>query len=224
MYEPSFSKVQCLLASFVYASLALGAQAHAQAATPGKQLDFGTHAEFFSAETKQKKALDPQVFVMEPSAPAAAGPQGIKHAAGVRTAWISDAANTSIFNAEIRPLDMSLGQWLGATGHVILSSMPDGKERVTVAFSGLKPGGHYSLFENHFDQQPIGFTPLDGSGSDNSFVADKSGRGVSTVIAPSALSHDNAVLLVYHSDGKTHGKSRGDIGVNAHHQLIARPK
>ena len=32
----------------------------------------------------------------------------------------------------------------------------------------------------------------------------------------------NAVLLVYHSDRKTHGPSRGRIGINAHHQLIAR--
>jgi hypothetical protein len=30
------------------------------------------------------------------------------------------------------------------------------------------------------------------------------------------------VLVVYHSDGKTHGDSRGEIGVGAQHQLIAR--
>ena len=32
----------------------------------------------------------------------------------------------------------------------------------------------------------------------------------------------NAILVVYHSDGKTHGTSRGAIGVTAHHQLIAK--
>ncbi|MFC5429767.1 hypothetical protein ACFPTO_13310 [Paraburkholderia denitrificans] len=49
------------------------------------------------------------------------------------------------------------------------------------------------------------------------------GNAVLTTIAPAPLTHDNAVLVVYHSDGKSHGKLRGDIGVTAHHQLIARP-
>jgi hypothetical protein len=49
------------------------------------------------------------------------------------------------------------------------------------------------------------------------------GKAVMTVIAPAILTHDNAVLVVYHSDGKAHGKLRGNIGLDAHHQLIARP-
>jgi hypothetical protein len=36
------------------------------------------------------------------------------------------------------------------------------------------------------------------------------------------LTGANAVLLVYHSDGRTHGTSRGQLGVTAHHQLIAK--
>src|SRR5258707_7195266 len=36
--------------------------------------------------------------------------------------------------------------------------------------------------------------------------------------------HANAVLLIYHSDGQTHGLERGRIGIDAHHQLIARMK
>ena len=222
MHVSASSKVRHLIASILLGLLAVGAQA--RAAATSHALDFDTHAAFFSSETKQKKTLDPQVFVKEPSAAAAVGPQGIKHVAGLRTAFVSDSANLSIFNAEGQPLNMSLGQWLGAKGQVILSPMPDGKERVTAAFSGLKPDSHYSLFKNHFDHQPIGFTPLDGNGTENSFVADKNGRGVAAVIVPSLLTHDNAVLVVYHSDSKTHGKSRGDIGVNAHHQLITCPE
>jgi hypothetical protein len=118
---------------------------------------------------------------------------------------------------------MSLGAWLVANGEVILTPQVNGQEKVTVILSDLKPGGHYSLFENHFDQKPVGFTPLDGTGEANNFVADITGKAVITTIAPAPLTHDNAVLVVYHSDGKTYGKSRGDIGVNAHHQLIARP-
>jgi len=83
--------------------------------------------------------------------------------------------------------------------------------------------GQYSLFENHFDQQPIVLTPLDGEGTDNNFVANAQGEAVATTVAPAVLTRDNAVLLVYHSDGKVHGKARGDVGVDAHHQLIARP-
>lgn len=80
----------------------------------------------------------------------------------------------------------------------------------------------YSLFENHFDQQPIDFTPLDGSGSTNTLVAGKDGTAPVAVKVPDTLSHVNAVLLVYHSDNEAHGASRGEIGVDAHHQLIAR--
>ena len=104
-----------------------------------------------------------------------------------------------------------------------MTPQPDGRERVTVILSGLKPHGRYSLFENHFDQKPVGFTPLDGNGTDNNVVANAEGKAVLTTMSPTAITHDNAVLVVYHSDGKTYGKLRGDIGINAHHQLIARP-
>jgi hypothetical protein len=43
-----------------------------------------------------------------------------------------------------------------------------------------------------------------------------------TVKVPQAMSNANAVLLVYHSDQQAHGESRGQIGVDAHHELIAR--
>ncbi|TAM85212.1 hypothetical protein EPN42_15630 [bacterium] len=186
-------------------------------------LPFVTHASFFSAETHQNPILDPQVFVAEPSATAGVGPQGIKHVVGVRNARPSDPPTLPILNAAGKPLGMSLGAWLDANGEAVLTPQANGQEKVTVILSDLKPGGRYSLFENHFDQKPVGFTPLDGTGEANSFVADASGKAVVTTIAPAPLTHDNAVLVVYHSDGRSYGKSRGDIGVNAHHQLIARP-
>jgi hypothetical protein len=186
-------------------------------------LPFVVHAEFFSAEAHQNPVLDPQVFLTEPSASAGIGPQGITHIAGVRNARPADPPTLPILNASGKPLDTSLGAWLVANGEVILTPQVNGQEKVTVILSDLKPGGHYSLFENHFDQKPVGFTPLDGTGEANNFVADITGKAVITTIAPAPLTHDNAILVVYHSDGKTYGKSRGDIGVNAHHQLIARP-
>jgi hypothetical protein len=197
----------------------LGSPAYAE----GVVLPFVTHAEFFSGETHQAPPLDPHVFVTESSAPGGVGPQGIRHVAGVRNARIADAGDLPIMNALDQPLGMSLGSWLGASGDVVLTPLSNGHEKVLVVLSHLKPGGHYSLFENHFDQKPVGFTPLDGSGETSSFVADSTGSAVVTTVAPVPLTHDNAVLLVYHSDGRSHGQSRGNIGVDAHHQLIARP-
>ena len=193
------------------------------AADASRVLDFETHAAFFSKETHQVPQLDPQVFVTAPSSPAGTGPQGIKRSAGLRNALIADAPTLPILSAPGQSLGMSLGDWLGASGRVILTPQPNGQEKVTVILSGLKPHGHYSLFENHFDQKPVGFTPLDGNGTDNNVVADSEGKAVLTTISPTTITHDNAVLVVYHSDGMSHGKVRGEIGINAHHQLIARP-
>jgi hypothetical protein len=94
--------------------------------------------------------------------------------------------------------------------------------RLDCQFTQLRPNGVYSLFENHFDQKPIGFTPSDGTGNSNSFTADASGGGAISLLSPRPLTHDNAVLLVYHSDNKSHGEERGEIGVTAHHQIIVR--
>lgn len=186
-------------------------------------LAFITHAAFFSSETHQSKALDPQVFVRDSGAPAAIGPQGIQHGAGVRPAFIDqDAKSTPLVNAIGAPLEFDLGQWLAATGTVTVTPAANGKAQVSAQFTNLQPGGYYSLFENHFDRQPIGFTPLDRSGKANNFVASKSGTAKIRLTAPQKLTHANAVLLVYHSDKKFHGKERGELGVTAHHQIIAR--
>ena len=187
-----------------------------------QHVTFVTHAAFFSKETNQPKRLDPQVFVRDSAAPAAVGPQGIEHVAGVRSVLIdSDAKSTLVMNAKDEPLGFNLGQWLGAKGSATITSVADGKAKITASFDGLRLDGHYSLFENHFDQKPVGFTPLDGTGEHNNFIADKSGRAKTTVTAPSMLTKVNAILLVYHSDGKDHGTERGPIGITAHHQLIA---
>ncbi|AMM18664.1 hypothetical protein AX768_30130 (plasmid) [Burkholderia sp. PAMC 28687] len=201
----------------------MGSLTYLTAYGQSQALPLVTHAAFFSAETHQIPVLDPQVFVTEPSGSAGIGPQGIRHVAGVRNARRDDLRTLPILNASGKPLGMSLGAWLDANGEVLLTPQANGGEKVTVILSNLKPGGHYSLFENHFDQKPVGFTPLDGAGEANSFVADTVGKAVLTTTAPAPLTHDNAVLVVYHSDGKTYGNSRGDIGVNAHHQLIVRP-
>jgi hypothetical protein len=188
------------------------------------KLEFVTHAAFFSAETKQPKTLDPQVFVEDASAPEATGPQGIKHLAGVRPTIIDQDARTSkLFNAEHKPLGFDLQSWLSASGTVTIA-VKDGKVTLNAMFKNLRPDASYSLFENHFDTKPITFTPMDGTGKTNSFTAKADGTASVTVTLPSMPTHDNAILLIYNSGGQPHGTERGRIGVDAHHQIIARPQ
>lgn len=193
------------------------------AASPLK-MNFITHGAFFSAETKQPKVIDPQVFVHDGAAIEAVGPQGIKHMSGLRPALIEQDAKTSmVYTADDKPLGFSLGTWLGATGSVTISQ-EGGKASLVATFAGLKPKGQYSLFENHFDEKPVSFTPMDGTGQANSFAAQSDGTAKVSMVLTHFPTHANAVLLIYHSDDQDHGLDRGHIGVDAHHQLIARPE
>jgi hypothetical protein len=206
-----------------FAGALAGATTFARAASP-LRMDFVTHAAFFSGEMKLPKTLDPHVFVRDSAATEGVGPQGIKHVGGVRPPFIDqDAPTSALFTAENKPLGFDLKTWLSAKGVVTISEQA-GKIQLEASFTGLKPGGTYSLFENHFDQKPVGFTPTDGTGQANSFVAQPDGSAKVSLVLPHVPTHANAVLLVYHSDNKAHGLERGRIGVDAHHQLIARPQ
>jgi hypothetical protein len=193
------------------------------AASPLK-MNFVTHAAFFSAESKQPKTLDPQVFIRDSAAPAATGPQGIKHVAGVRPPLIDqDAKSSMLYNAEDKPLGFDLQTWLSASGSVTITEQ-GGKPLLEADFKGLKANAKYSLFENHFDQTPVSFTAMDGTGEANSFVTGPDGSAKVSMTLPDFPTHTNAVLLIYNSEGQTHGLERGRIGIDAHHQLIARPE
>lgn len=217
-------------ATFVAGTLAATTAAAAPSATlaqmvtsTGTGLSFVLHASFFSVETKQPTLLDPQVFVQEAGATAGAGPQGIQHSAGLRPAHLMDPPGTPLFGATGKPLGITLGQWSVAHGSVEIAPPQGGKSRATTRLAALIPNARYSLFENTFSPAGVTFKPLDGTGTSNSFTAGAGGTATLTIDAPGALTHENAVLLVYHSDGVDHGLSRGQVGVTAHHQLIARP-
>lgn len=201
------------------APLATGREA--AAAQAGLDLQFILHAVFFSAETHQAKPLDPHAFVKDASAPAAVGPQNIPHAAGFRPGLVAGPFDVEAFNAQGKSLGFTLGEWFAAKGSVKITPSGNGA-KIDCRFTQLRPNGVYSLFENHFDQKPIGFTPSDGTGKTNSFTADANGGAAIRLVSPRKLTHDNAVLLVYHSDNQTHGEQRGEIGVTAHHQIIVR--
>ena len=221
---PSFSRrglfgltAACVPAALVTA----GGLGRAMAAPAAQNLPFMLHAVFFSNEMHIARPLDPHAFVQDEAAPAAVGPQNIHHAAGFRPALVAGPLDVATFNANGQSLGFTLADWFGAKGDVRLTRSGAGA-RVACRFTGLRPNGVYSLFENHFDKTPIGFTPLDGTGRGNDFTADANGSAAISLRSPGKLTHDNAVLLVYHSDHKAHGDQRGEIGVTAHHQLIAR--
>ena len=186
-----------------------------------KTYAFLTHAAFFSLESKQPNLLDPQVFVADPAAIQATGPQNIVHIAGYRPAFGVEDATTPIYNAEGKPLGLKLGAWFSARGIAVIT--PSGTTTNGVfAFAGLIPDGHYSLFENHFSESGVTFTPLDGTGTTNSFVATHDGNANIRLTIPGTVTHAEGLLLVYHSDGMDHGMQRGQLGITAHHQLIVR--
>jgi len=193
-------------------------------ATSPLKINFVTHASFFSMETKQPKTLDPQVFVQDPAAEAATGPQGIKHAAGFRPPLIEqDAKSSLLYNADGKPLGFDLHTWLSPSGIVTITEQ-GGKILLEATFKGLKPNGNYSIFENHFDHTPVTFTAMDGTGKSNSFSAHPNGTAKISITLPDFPTHANAVLLIYNSEGQSHGLDRGKVGIEAHHQLIARPE
>jgi hypothetical protein len=127
-----------------------------------------------------------------------------------------------VLNAQGKPLGFTLAQWFGARGRAVLSPLPGGGTMMVYSMTGLVPGGVYSFFENHFSSDGVTFTPLDGSADHNTFTATSSGAANGSISIPAAVTHSEGILLVYHSDAVAHGADRGQIGVNAHHQLIIR--
>ena len=203
-----------------FAALAL-LLAPALAAASPLTYTFQTHASFFSAESHQPTPLDPQVFVAANGAEAASGPQGIIHLGGLRPAPLDAPPSSPVMSAAGKPLGFTLGQWLAATGTVVVAG-PAQRPHLAFSFHSLVPNGKYSLFKNHFAPGLVLFAPLDGNARTNSFSADAQGNASISLIARGPLSHANAILLVYHSDGKNHGVERGAPGIEAHHQLIMR--
>jgi hypothetical protein len=218
MPAPGF-RVKETIAAVAIVLLGLGA-IPGRAASP-VSLTFGPHGTFFSAETHQPAGIDPQVFVKIPGM-AGVGPQRIAHVMGVMPAHLADPASAPLYTARGKPLRITLGRWLGAHGMATIETMGSHGERVTASFTGLIPRGSYSLFLVDFQPGGTALAPLDGMGKSNNFVASVAGTGSITVTTPTMLPHNNAVLLVYHSDGRAHGVSRGVPGVTAHDQLIAR--
>ena len=66
--------------------------------------------------------------------------------------------DVEVFNAAGKSLGFMLSDWFAANGTVRITPSGAGA-RINCQFTRLRPNGVYSLFENHFDQTPVGFTP-----------------------------------------------------------------
>jgi hypothetical protein len=185
-----------------------------------RTFQFVPHAPFYSLTFAQPAILDPQVFVADPASLAGSGPEGIVHVAGVRNAYASDANARPIENAQGLDLRLQLGTWIGARGSALLAPVGNGVS-VVASFNGLVPQGRYSLFVAHFGPT-VTATPLDATGTTNSFTAGADGSATVRVQSPAPITRADAIAVVYHSDGADHGLVRGTMGVNAHTQLILR--
>lgn len=200
------------------------ASAQTMSTPPGagapQTLAFQLHGAFYSRETATTPPIDPQVFVAEAAAKAGPGPQGIDHVDGVRPLRLSDP-DTQLVNAESAPLLFTTSRWLAGTGSASLTDAANGAQEITLRFQRLIVFGVYSMFKNSFSSAGVIFTPLDGEGTRNSFLADAAGNATFILTTPQRLTARNALLLVYHSDATDHGPVRGKIGWDAHHHLIA---
>lgn len=221
MFDKRIRWQQAFRAGLVLLALAGGvALPGAALAAETTGIPFQTHAHFFSVGPSHDGAMDPSVFVVDGTTLEGTGPENVEHEAGLRPAKLSDPPRTQVYNAEGEALLVTLDRWFAARGNLATTVAGDGN-RLTATFSGLIPFGVYSLFVQTTAANGTFHRPLDFQGSANSFTAQADGSATIALEIPAHLGHDSAVELIYHSDGKEHGASRGQIGVSAHEQLVA---
>lgn len=144
-------------------------------------------------------------------------------------------------------LGFTLEQWLAAIGTGTYVER-NGNATINLTFRNLVPNGTYSIWSHRVTMPPnyeYTFSPLGAhDGSQNSFQADAAGNATfsldfAALPASTNLSFPNYVamyvtkkapvtaditwtliVVIYHSDGQTHGPVPGELGKNAHVQLV----
>lgn len=197
---------------------AVGVAACGGSAAARTSLQLERHMDFFSHESHLAVVIDPQMFTSSPGTPAGVGPQMVSHVAGFAPVRESASPSTPLFNADGSPLNVTLGAWEAATGTATLSCS-SGTDTVTAHLAHLFASGVYSLFVVHLHAttNAARFTPLGTTGTG---TAGKSGTLTLTSKTSPCLTVGEAVLVVWHSDGVSHGASPGVIGVTQHNNLI----
>ena len=179
---------------------------------------------FYSAEAGLSSSpIDPMVFLPERGARAAVGPLLVSHVAGIAPASGQASPASALLGADGRKLGITLGQWDQAAGTVAFSCVGS-REQATSTLTGLIPSAMYSTFVVHTAVEgPRRFTPWgDALGTNNNFYASAAGTASPSNAVDGCLGNDAAAVIIWHSDGKTHGASPGKIGANWHTALITR--
>ncbi|MCK5661096.1 MAG: hypothetical protein KAH86_07020 [Methanosarcinales archaeon] len=125
------------------------------------------------------------------------------------------------------PLGFTLGEWLNAKGSGTYTIDGESAE-MDFSFQNLLPNGTYTLWcsrvtlppNQKFVDLPCGAQ----DGSENVLMADAQGNSDINItlktLTESSTETRTVIALAYHSDGKTHGDSPGDFGLNSHVQLL----
>lgn len=130
-----------------------------------------------------------------------------------------------------RALGLTLGDWFEAKGSGTYAC-EDGQAEMDVAFTGLVPGGVYTMWHWFAASPPT--DPFNGTydipvgsrdGAQSVFTADEDGNAVYRRTFKPCLQlggeHLDAGLgIAWHSDGKTYGHHVGDPGTVSHVQLF----
>jgi hypothetical protein len=178
----------------------------------------------FQPVTAQTTAQPAHVFVRDSAAPAQTDDgAGGTHDKGLRPPADTDSPTAQLSNAHGEALKVSIADWRSATGTAEFSPGPNGATRVKATFKGLISLGRYSLFVRQLaGRTGVVLTPVDITGAADTFFADKDGIGGIVVDSPNPIPSGAQLVLIYHSDGSDHQSSPGNLGVNAHEQLITR--
>jgi len=200
------------------------AGAAALAAAPGatgSHLRFELYASYYSNRLQIVPAVDPQVFVSDPSVLVGGiGLQNIEHIAGLRALKLEDP-DLPLYTADGVGMGVSSKRWIGASGAGSIADLGDGAQRITLAFENLVVFGTYSLFKHVVGASGVALVPLDGTGRTSAFTADALGSAKLELRSPQVIDLHGAITLVYNSDGKSHRDTPGPIGLTAHDHLIA---
>lgn len=200
------------------------AGAAAAVAAPGgarTEVRFELYASYFSRRLQITPAIDPQVFVSDPSVLVGGiGLQNIEHIAGLRALQLDDR-DMPLFTAEGVHMGFTSKRWIAAGGHGTFADLGDGAQRLSFAFENLVVFGAYTLFKHVEGASGIALVPLDGTGRTSAFTADATGSAKLEIRTPQSLDAHGAITLVYNSDGKPHRQTPGPIGLTAHDHLIA---
>ena len=146
----------------------------------------------------------------------------VRHVAGVSPVKQTDSPSTRLLGADGATVAITFGQWEKAAGTVSFSCVGS-KEQAKSTLTGLVPSSTYSAFAVHTSLDGPGrFTPWgDPAGTTNNFTSSATGTASPTNTLDGCVGTADDIIIIWHSDGATHGKSPGRIGVNWHTSLIA---